>query len=228
MKYVFISGASSDLGGAVAKVFASNNYNLILGYNTREDNVIKLRDEIKSIYGIDSIIYKLDITNEIEVEKLFSDYDIEILINNAAKSLDNYIEDKSYDEFMDVVSINLGGTYLMCKYAKSAKYIINISSRDGIDTYNPISLDYSSSKAGIINLSRNLSLYYLDKKIYCVCPGWIDTESVKEMNPNYLKEEMERIGQTKLVDKEYVANSIYNLVNSEVESGSVIIIDEKE
>lgn len=228
MKYVFISGASSDLGGAVAKVFASNNYNLILGYNTREDNVIKLRDEIKSIYGIDSIIYKLDITNEIEVEKLFSNYDIEILINNAAKSLDNYIEDKSYDEFMDVVSINLGGTYLMCKYAKSAKYIINISSRDGIDTYNPISLDYSSSKAGIINLSRNLSLYYLDKKIYCVCPGWIDTESVKEMNPNYLKEEMERIGQTKLVDKEYVANSIYNLVNSEVESGSVIIIDEKE
>ena len=116
----------------------------------------------------------------------------------------------------------------MCKYAKSAKYIINISSRDGIDTYNPISLDYSSSKAGIINLSRNLSLYYLDKKIYCVCPGWIDTESVKEMNPNYLKEEMERIGQTKLVDKEYVANSIYNLVNSEVESGSVIIIAEKE
>lgn len=228
MKYVFISGASSDLGGAVAKVFASNDYNLILGYYTREDNVIKLRDEIKSIYGIDSIIYKLDITNEIEVEKLFSNYDIEILINNAAKSLDNYIEDKSYDEFMDVVSINLGGTYLMCKYAKSAKYIINISSRDGIDTYNPISLDYSSSKAGIINLSRNLSLYYLDKKIYCVCPGWIDTESVKEMNPNYLKEEMERIGQTKLVDKEYVANSIYNLVNSEVESGSVIIIDEKE
>ena len=228
MKYVFISGASSDLGGAVAKVFASNNYNLILGYNTREDNVIKLRDEIKDIYKVDSIIYKLDITNEIEVEKLFSDYDIEILINNAALSLDNYIEDKSYDEFMGVVSINLGGTYLMCKYAKSAKYIINISSRDGIDTYNPISLDYSSSKAGIINLSRNLSLYYLDKKIYCVCPGWIDTESVKEMNPNYLKEEMERIGQTKLVDKEYVANSIYNLVNSEVESGSVIIIDEKE
>ena len=228
MKYVFISGASSDLGGAVAKVFASNDYNLILGYYTREDNVIKLRDEIKSIYGIDSIIYKLDITNEIEVEKLFSNYDIEILINNAAKSLDNYIEDKSYDEFMGVVSINLGGTYLMCKYAKSAKYIINISSRDGIDTYNPISLDYSSSKAGIVNLSRNLSLYYLDKKIYCVCPGWIDTESVKEMNPNYLKEEMERIGQTKLVDKEYVANSIYNLVNSEVESGSVIIIDEKE
>ena len=228
MKYVFISGASSDLGGAVAKVFASNNYNLILGYNTREDNVIKLRDEIKDIYKVDSIIYKLDITNEIEVEKLFSNYDIEILINNAAKSLDNYIEDKSYDEFMSVVSINLGGTYLMCKYAKSAKYIINISSRDGIDTYNPISLDYSSSKAGIVNLSRNLSLYYLDKKIYCVCPGWIDTESVKEMNPNYLKEEMERIGQTKLVDKEYVANSIYNLVNSEVESGSVIIIDEKE
>ena len=118
---------------------------------------------------------------------LFNDYDIEILINNAAKSLDNYIEDKSYNEFMNVVSVNLGGTYLMCKCAKSAKYIINVSSRDGIDTYNPISLDYSSSKAGIINLSMNLSLYYKDKKIYCVCPNWINTESVLNMNPEYLK-----------------------------------------
>lgn len=228
MKYVFISGASSDLGGSIAKVFASNKYNLILGYNSNRDKVEKLRDEIKDIFEIDSIIYKLDITSEDDVKKLFSDYNIEILINNAALSHDNYIEDKSYLEFMNVVSVNLGGTYLMCKYARSAKYIINVSSRDGLDTYNPISLDYSSSKAGIINLSKNLSLYYIDKKIYCVCPGWINTESVNEMNPNYLKEEIKRIGQTKLIDKEYVANYIYSLIERNEESGSVFIIDEKE
>ena len=116
----------------------------------------------------------------------------------------------------------------MCKYASNTKYIINVSSRDGIDTYNPISLDYSSSKVGIINLSKNLSLCYLDKKIYCVCPGWINTNSVINMNPNYLYDEMNRIGQKKLLDKKYVAEKIVDLINCNEESGSVVIIDEKE
>jgi len=228
MKYVFISGASSDLGESIAKIFANNKYNLILGYLNNKDKVVKLSEELSRDFDIDCKIFKLDIRDELRVKELFDTYDIEILINNAAKSNDNYIEDKSYNEFMDVVSINLGGTYLMCKYANNVKYIINVSSRDGIDTYNPISLDYSSSKAGIINLSKNLSLYYLDKKIYCVCPGWINTNSVKNMNPNYLKDEMNRIGQSELLDKDYVASRIYNLIDSDIESGSVVIIDEKE
>ena len=155
---------------------------------------------------------------------MFNEYDIDILINNASLSMDNYIEDKSFDEFMKVVEVNLGGTYMMCKYAKDVKTIINISSKDGIDTYSPISLDYSSSKAGIINLSRNLSLYYKDKKIICVCPGWINTESVMNMNPNYLNNEMKRIGQNELLDKDYVANKIFEVATGNVESGSVIEI----
>ena len=116
----------------------------------------------------------------------------------------------------------------MCKYASNAKYIINISSKDGIDTYNPISLDYSSSKSGIINLTKNLSLYYKDKYLYVVCPGWINTSSVNEMNPLYLKEELKRCKQNKLISPEYVANKIYSLIDSNLESGSVVIIDEEK
>ena len=46
------------------------------------------------------------------------------------------------------------------------------------------------------------------------------------MNPNYLKSEMERIGQKKLLDKTYVANRIYDIINSDIISGSVVEIDE--
>lgn len=228
MKYVLVTGASSSLGSEISKVFANNNYNVILGYYTNENKAIELMNEIKDNYGVSVKIEKIDITDEECVKNLFDMYNIEILINNASLSCDNYIEEKTYDEFMSVISVNLGGTYLMCKYAKSVKYIINISSRDGIDTYNPISLDYCSSKAGIINLSKNFSLLYEDKKIYCVCPGWINTDSVLEMNQEYLNEEMNRIGQKKLLEKQEVAYKIYSLINSEIESGSVIIIDEKK
>ena len=224
MKYVLITGGSQGLGKSLVDVFASNQYNVIIGYLSNKDKALKLCEEINSKYNVNCIAKKIDITCKDDVKNMFNDFDIDISINNASLSMDNYIEDKSFDEFMKVVEVNLGGTYMMCKYAKDVKTIINISSKDGIDTYNPISLDYSSSKAGIINLSRNLSLYYKDKKIICVCPGWINTESVMNMNPNYLDNEMKRIGQNELLDKDYVAKKIFDIATCDVESGSVIEI----
>lgn len=226
MKYVLITGGAKGLGSELVKVFSRKGYNVIIGYKDSEVLASELCKEMNSKYGVNNIVKKIDITCKNDVKKLFGEYDIEILVNNACLCIDDYMENKTYDEFMQVVGVNLGGTFLMCKYASSVKIIINISSRDGIDTYNPISLDYSSSKAGIINLSKNLSLYYKDKLIYCVCPGWIDTESVKLMNPKFLECEMKRIGQKKLLDKECVADKIFDLINGEKISGSVVVIDE--
>ena len=224
---VLVTGGAQGLGASIVNIFARNHYDVIIGYLSNYDKAIKLCEKVNEKYNVNCIVKKIDVTSEKDVKDLFSEYDIDIVVNNAALSLDNYIEDKSYDEFMKVVSVNLGGTYLVNKYSKDAKVIINISSRDGIDTYNPISVDYSSSKAGIINLTKNLSLYYGDKKIYVVCPGWINTESVREMNPKYLEDEMKRIGQNELLDKDYVASKIFDLINSNIDSGSVVIIDEE-
>ena len=201
---ILVTGGAQGLGASIVSVFAHNGYDVIIGYLNNHDKAVDLCNKVNEKYNVNCIVKQIDVTCEENVKELFDEF---------------YI--------MKVVGVNLGGTFLVCKYAKNAKYIINISSRDGIDTYNPISLDYSSSKAGIINLTKNLSLYYKDKKVLCVCPGWINTESVINMNPIYLKEEMKRIGQNKLLDKQYVASKIYELVNSEIDSGSVVIIDEK-
>lgn len=223
---VLVTGGAQGLGASIVLKLAQNNYDVIIGYNTNEDKALKLCDFVVNNYGVKCFVKQIDITNEESVKNLFNQYQVDILINNASLSCDNYIEEKSFNEFMEVVKVNLGGTYLMCKYAKDANVIINISSKDGIDTYNPINSDYSASKAGIINLSRNLSLYYKDKKIITVAPGWINTESVNEMNPEYLSNEMKRIGQKYLLDKDYVAERIVSLIDGEEQSGSVVIIDE--
>ena len=226
MDYVLITGASSGLGRELALVFARNGYNILIGYNNNIIKATELESYIKNNYKVDALSIKINIVDEENVKEVFNKYNISILINNASLSNDNYIEDKTFNEFMDVVKVNLGGVYLMSKYAKNTKTIINISSTDGIDTYSPISLDYSASKAGIINLSKNLSLYYKDKRILCICPNWINTESVLSMNPNYLKKEMERINQKELLDKEYVAKRIFDIFKSNIKSGSVVRIDE--
>lgn len=226
MGYVLVTGGSKGLGRELVFDLARNGYNVIIGYLNSFDEAKDLEKQVVDYFDVKVVVKRIDITCEEEVKSLYSYYDIDILINNACLCNDNYIEDKTFDEFMEVVRVNLGGTFLMCKYAKNVKCIINISSKDGIDTFNPISLDYCSSKAGIINLSKNFSLVYNDKKVYCVCPGWINTDSVLGMNPKYLDTEMIRIRQKELLDKCEVAYKIYSLINSDLVSGSVVIIDE--
>lgn len=122
MKTVFISGASRGLGAIIAKIFASNNYNIIINYNKSEYKAINLKKDLESKYNIKCFLYKCDVSNEFEVKDMFLKIkgeigNIDCVINNAGISLDNSLIDKTYDEFMKVISVNLLGTYLISKYS---------------------------------------------------------------------------------------------------------------
>ena len=131
---------------------------------------------------------------------------------------------------MDVLEVNLVGTFLMCKYASKLMergIIINISSTDAIDTYNVYGMDYAASKAGLNNLTKTLALRFPSLKICSLAPNWVDTESIKEMNPEFLKQELARIGQKKLLTKEEVAIKIIELmINDDYVSGSIVRMDD--
>lgn len=60
-------------------------------------------------------------------------------------------------------------------------------------------------------------------------PNWVNSETVLSMNSDYLEEEMKRIGQKKLIDKEYVARKTYEVVVDKfIKNGDIIRIDEGE
>ena len=221
MKRVLITGGGIGLGSSLARIFKSNNYDVIITYNTNKDKALELSKEL----NIKCI--KLDLSNEKDIKEVFKD-DIDILINNAALSMDNEIENKTKEEFMKVLEVNLVGTFLMCKYAveNNVKEIINISSTDSVDTYSSLNIDYSSSKAGINILTKTFALTYPSIRIISILPNWIDTESVLEMEPNYLKEELKRVGQKKLLKKEDVSRKILEILNSNIKSGELVRIDE--
>ncbi len=222
MKRVLITGGAIGLGACLARIFKYNGYDVTITYNTNKENAMKLSKEL------DIKCMKLDLSNEIEIKKIYEKNNIDILINNAALSLDNEILDKTKDEFMRVLEVNLVGTFLMCKYAveTGVKDIINISSTDSIDTYSSLNIDYSSSKAGINILTKTFALKYPDLRIISILPNWIDTESVLGMDPNYLKKELERIGQKELLKKDDVARQIFQIFSNDIKSGELIRIDE--
>ena len=85
-------------------------------------------------------------------------------------------------------------------------------------------MDYDASKAGINMITKNFS-EILPQKVVAICPGWINTEAVQEMNPEYLKEEMAKVNQKELINP----NSLVKKILSELDTyqtGDIIEIKE--
>jgi len=230
-----ITGASVGIGRSLAIKMASLGYNLLLTYNTNEFKCKELQDYILDNYDVKCIIQKCDLRVEDNIKDVYKKFkenlgNIDVLVNNASVSLDNLIEDKSALEFKEVINVNLVGTFLMCKYGYNLMnkdgIIINMSSTDGIDTYSLYNIDYAISKAGIIQLTKSLSLIYPDIRVVSVAPNWVDTESTREMSQEYLDSELKRIGQKKLISVDTVVDKIINITQDKnIKSGSIIRIE---
>ena len=220
-----VTGSASDVGKAISLLLAKNKYDLILTYHNKK---IDYLDELEK-YKVKVSTYRLDITEEDEIEKVINSIDkIDVLINCAAISIDNEIKSKTKNEFMKVLEVNLVGTFLMTKYSVTKMdkgTIINISSLDSTKTYNSYSTDYIASKAGVNSLTNTFSLEYENIRFITLLFPWINTSSVREMNPEYLKEEMEKYNQKRLMETSEVAKAVLDTIDSDIESGSVIEVD---
>ncbi len=220
---ILIIGASSGIGECLASILLGYGATVIGTYNKT-----KIQSNLNDKYH-------LDLKNELEIkkvlEKVIDKYKkIDVIVNMVGLAKDNDIYDKTKKEFMEVLEVNLVGAFLLAKYASlkmNKGVIINMSSTDAEDTFNPLSMDYSSSKAGVENLTKNLALRFPKLKICALAPNWVDTKSVLEMDPNYLKSELNRIGQKELIKKESVAVKLIEIIiDDDIRSGSIIRMGE--
>lgn len=232
-KIAIVTGCAKGIGKEIALELARDGYNIIGTCNTSLLEMFELKNKIEAI-GVKFYSYKVNFLNDEEVINFVTDIKnkfgyIDVLVNNAALALDNSFKEKKMEEFQAVLQVNLITPFILiqklCDIIKDG-VIINISSTNGINTYTKLDMDYSASKAGLINLTKSLALELEDIRIYAICPNWVNTEGIREMNPDYLKEEMERIGQKKLIDPKDVAKKVINLIESDIKSGSIIVMED--
>ena len=231
-KIALITGCAKGIGREIALDLARSGYNIIGTYNTSLKEMNELKTKIENI-GVNFQFYKLDLSSEDNINdmcnKIKEKYaNVDVLVNNAALSLDNNFLDKTKEEFIKVLEVNLVGPFLLIQKLNNLlvdSKIINISSTDGINTYSKLSMDYSASKAGLINLTKSLALELENTKVYAICPNWVNTESIREMNPGYLEDEMNRVGQKKLIAPKEVSHKVLDIIESDMESGSIIVME---
>lgn len=215
---ILIVGGSSDIGISLAKYLKDKGNEVIVTYNKNKLDI----DDIEILH--------CDVTKEDEIEDVISKLGhIDCLINMAAISRDNLLLNSCKDDFIDTLEVNLVGSYLTSRiYSKynDNGMIINVASTDGINTYNEYNMFYAVSKAGLIHMSKCLAMG-TNNRVYCVCPNWVNSDSTRNLDKEYLNNELKRIGQSRLIEIVEFNNCINKIINSGDDTGTVYRIDIK-
>lgn len=238
-KVCLVTGGSRGIGKATVIEYAKNGYDVVINYVQDEISANFLKEEVEREYNIKALTIKCDISNEDEVKKMVNEVistlgKIDVLVNNAGIAIDTVFEDKTKENFMRILEVNLVGTFLVSKevgkFMMNAKAgsIINVSSNCGIDQEYPESLDYDASKAGVISLTKNLAKVYSPYvRVNTVAPGWVYTDMNKDLDSSFIKKEESKILLDRFADPSEIAKVIYFLGTEDASyiNGSVIRVD---
>ena len=231
---VLVTGSSRGIGKSIIELFASNGHNVIINYNKSDKDYIKnIESTIKEKYKVDVISVKCDVSSEEEVKYMFDIIKkhfskLDCIVNNAGIAKDSRIEEKSSEEFLSVIKVNLLGTFLVSKYGYKLMdkgSIINIASNNVTHGYIE-SIDYDASKAGVIALTHDFAKDLAPNiRVNCVSPGWINTDMNKDLFESFKKEEEEKILLKRFGEAKDIANTVYFLATNEYINDEIIKVD---
>ncbi|MBN2373444.1 3-oxoacyl-ACP reductase FabG [bacterium] len=228
-----ITGAGSGIGKAVAVKLSQMGIKTVLNDISKEglDETLHLvhKQGTKAFAAVGDISISDDV--DMIVDMTISEFKhIDILINNAGIIRDNWVWNMSEQMWDEVLDVNLKGAFLCSRaairYMGKQKWgrIINVSSISYLGNYCQV--NYSSSKAGLIGLTKTLALELsqFNITVNCVVPGLIDTPMIKGINRDAIirRTPLKRLGRS-----EDVANLIGFLVSHDADfiTGEVIGVD---
>ncbi len=179
-KIVLITGGNTGIGKATADEFMKKGYSVLITYLTGKVQ--------KGVIPI-----KADLTKKKDIEKIVNvikKSGLDVLINNAGVIKHSKMKKLGCDNWKETFDVNLFGMYNLTKalipFIKTGR-IVNISSIRGISGSNH-DMDYSASKAGVINLTQSLAKELAPKIcVNAVSPGITKTKLVRKYKKSVKK-----------------------------------------
>lgn len=187
-KIVLITGASSGIGAACARIFALGGAKLILAAR-RLERLKNIAAELTKEFETEIYFLQLDVRDRAQVESAFTKLPdtwakVDILINNAglSRGLDKLYEG-DFQDWEEMIDTNVKGLLYVTRYivpgmvSRGRGHVINIGSIAGHQTY-PGGNVYCASKAAVKAISEGLKQDLLGTpiRVSSVDPGLVETE----------------------------------------------------
>ena len=236
-KTVIITGASRGIGFALAEAFAKAGANLAL-CATQEKTLQEAAEKLAG-FGVKIYTQAINIAKADDCEKFVQNIvqefgSLDVLVNNAGITRDNLTVRMSEQDWDDVISINLKGTFLMAKAAlkvmfkKRSGNIVNITSVVG-EMGNPGQANYAASKAGIIGLTKTLAKEFGGRqvRVNAVAPGFVQTAMTDALPEDVKTKALETIALKRFASVQDIAKAVLFLAGDDASyiTGHVLAVN---
>ena len=218
-KVALVTGGSGGIGTEVAAKL-SEAFSLVIVVDIK-DNISDHAKVLSEKYGRRFVGIKADVSSfdsciqlGKEVDRITEGHGIDALVNNAGITRDSMFGKMDFQLWDSVIKVDLYGLFNVTKQfsekMKERNYgrIINISSiswRGNVGQAN-----YASAKAGVIGFTNALAREFARYKITvnAISPGLVDTEILKSIPENIMKDLVEKIPMKRLAKPEEVADLV--------------------
>lgn len=231
-KIVLVTGSGSGIGFSAVNLMLRKG-DIVIGADLKNNEFFKQND------GQFSYI-KTDITDEQQLNSLFEYIGkkfgkLDVLLNCAGITSLDAIGDITSENWDRMFAVNLKAVFLTCQRAlkfmsaqKSGK-IVNISSNAGVSGGKAVGIHYSTSKAGVIGLTKSLALYAADfnVNINCVAPGPTLTPMTEVWGEKVYNRLVTQIPLKRFASSEEIAEAIQFLASSKADfiTGAVLNVN---
>jgi 3-oxoacyl-[acyl-carrier protein] reductase len=237
-KAAFITGGGRGIGATTALMMLAEGAKV--GIVDINEGYMKKTLETAQSKGYDLRTFAGDITDKEQVERFIGDFvkafgRIDILVNNAGIVISRPFFEKTADDWIKTLKVNLIGLFLCSQVAakymvaqKSGK-IVNISSIRGIDHCGREGImDYSASKAGVINLTKTMAKElapYIN--VNTVAPGHTLTEMTQPLPEEVKRNMIEGSYLKRMAQPEDIAKAILFLASEDANfiTGQLLLVD---
>jgi len=237
-KVALITGGSRGIGRAIALRLGRDGTKVAINYKTNEGAAQSVVDAVTEIGG-EAMPVAADVSQGAAVDAMVKQVvdswgGIDILVNNAGVIHDSLLMRMTEEVWDEVVNTNLKGAFNCTKAVlrfmvrKRWGRIRNVVSVVGLEG-NPGQSNYAASKAGVIAFSRSIAKEVASRNVTVnsIAPGYIATEIVADLAPEFKDLILSRIPQNRFGTVEDVANMVGYLASEEASyiTGEVIRID---
>lgn len=235
-KTAVVTGGGSGIGRATALKLAADGADIVIIHMDPEEKVAEVVSEIAAL-GVRVKEMRLDVSDFAAVKealaKIIGEFGtIDILINCAGITKDGLIAMMKEESFDAVIGVNLKGTFNMIRHAtpyfikQKSGCIVNVSSVSGM-IGNAGQANYSTSKAGVIGLTKSTAKELVARGVRCnaVAPGFVATDMTANLSKNNKLVDM--IPMKRMGTAEEVADLIFFLASDKASyiTGEIIRVD---
>ena len=236
-KVAIVTGASSGLGVAFAGALADAGADQVLA--ARRADRLEQTQQLVAERGRRAITVAADLSRPEDakavVEAAMAEFGkVDVLVNNAGKGTAVPATRETPEQFREVIDLNLSGCYWMAqecaRVMQPGSAIVNIASIAAFTSGGLPQAAYSSSKAGLIGLTRDLAVQWTGRKgirVNALAPGYFPSEMTDQFPDGYIESQMARVPAGRAGDPDELAAALVFLASPAAGyvTGTALVVD---